>query len=88
MSGIKRKIKRKKEKKAKKELDEKIFLFSKMGDECLVCKKPFDKKNKDQVKNWNVVVRQKEKKVNLYCPTCWQQAREIIQEFNRRSGDN
>jgi len=88
MSGAKRKIKRAKQKRAQKELEEKMFMFNKLGDHCMTCEKSFDKKDKEQVKSWNVVVRKKEKKVNLYCPECWTKAKDIIEEFARRQNDN
>ena len=43
---------------------EKIAFFGKIGDNCLVCDKSFDKKDKDMVASWNVVVREEEEKVN------------------------
>ena len=88
MSGAKRKLQRAKKKRAEKEMQEKVFLFDKIGDECLTCKKPFNKKDKKQVKEWNVVVRKKENKVNLYCPECWTRAKDIIRDFTRRQNDN
>jgi len=60
---------------------EKVALFGKLGDECLVCNKPFDKKDKEMVMSWNVVVREKEDKVNLYCPECWSGALELLKEI-------
>ena len=68
MSGAKRKIQRAKKKRAEKELQEKMNMFDKLGDACMTCDKPFDKKDREQVQSWNVVVRKKENKVNLYCP--------------------
>jgi len=88
MSGAKRKIQRAKKKKAEKELQDKMFMFDKIGDACTACEKSFDKKNKEQVQSWNVVVREKEKKVNLYCPECWTKAKNIIKEFARSKNDN
>jgi len=88
MSGAKRKIQRAKKKKAEKELQEKMNMFDKLGNECLACKEPFDRENKEQVQSWNVVVRKKENKVNLYCPECWTKAKDIIEEFTRRQNDN
>ena len=88
MSGAKRKIQRAKKKRAEKELKEKMFMFDKLGDSCMTCGKPFDKKDREQVQKWNVVVRRKEKKVNLYCPECWTKAQDIIEEFTRRQNDN
>jgi len=88
MSGAKRKIQRAKKKRAQKELQEKMNMFDKLGDVCMTCDKPFDKKDREQVQSWNVVVRKKENKVNLYCPECWTKAKDIIEEFTRRQNDN
>jgi|TARA_R110002110_G_scaffold272147_1_gene487699 hypothetical protein len=60
---------------------QKVALFGKLGEECLVCEKPFDKKDKEMVMSWNVVVRESEEKVNLYCPDCWSGAMELISEI-------
>tara|TARA_R100000655_G_C2982734_1_gene192058 strand:+ start:967 stop:1242 length:276 start_codon:yes stop_codon:yes gene_type:complete len=66
------------------ELSEKITLFGKLGDSCLTCDKPFDKKNKEMVMSWSVVVREQEGVVRLYCPDCWAKAVEIMQDFRQR----
>ena len=63
------------------ELAEKVVLFGKLGDECLVCNKPFDKKDREMVMSWSAVVREKEDKVNLYCPECWSGAIELLNEI-------
>jgi len=81
MGSLEKKIQRKKEKEAKKELKKKVGLFNKLPDHCLVCQKDFDKKNKDMVMTWSVVVRKKEEKVNLYCPECWGRAKKLIEEI-------
>ena len=60
---------------------EKIALFSKLGEACLICSKPFDKTDKEMVMSWSVVVREKEEKVNLYCPDCWAGAIELLNEI-------
>jgi len=64
-----------------KELEEKMFLFGKLEDECLACSKSFDKTNKEMVMSWQVIVHEKEEKVNLYCPDCWSKAQEVIHSF-------
>ncbi len=73
------------EKHAKKagnsDVAEKIAMFGKLGNACLVCAKPFDKKDKEMVMSWNVVVREKEDMVNLYCPECWNGALELLNEI-------
>jgi hypothetical protein len=63
------------------ELEEKLILFNKMPDECLACQKPFDKKNKEMVMSWSVIVREESKTVRLYCPECWTMAKEIAENF-------
>ena len=65
------------------EVAEKVALFGKLEDECLVCAEPFDKTNKEMVMSWNVVVREKEEKVNLYCPTCWERAQTVIEQARK-----
>ena len=62
------------------ELHEKISLFGKMPDHCMICYKDFDKKDREQVMSWNVVVREKENRVNLYCPQCWEKSLKFIEE--------
>ena len=76
------KVKRKahKEKQAEKELQQKVGMFDKLPDACDACKKTFDKKDKSMVQSWNVVVREAEGAVRLYCPECWNSARKAIDE--------
>jgi len=76
------KVKRKarKEKQAEKELQQKVGMFDKLSDACDACKKTFDKKDKSMVQSWNVVVREAEGAVRLYCPECWNAARKAIEE--------
>ena len=62
------------------EVAEKVALFGLIGDQCLVCNKPFDKKDREMVMSWNVVVREKEEKVNLYCPDCWNGALDMLKQ--------
>ena len=83
-SNFKRRLKRQKIKTAKKELATKVSLFGQLEDECLVCTKPFNKKDKEQVTSWSVVVKKEENQVNLYCPDCWKKATEIVDDFKKR----
>tara|TARA_Y100000310_G_scaffold302866_1_gene340662 strand:- start:555 stop:842 length:288 start_codon:yes stop_codon:yes gene_type:complete len=82
MSKIERKIRRNSAKQKKKSLEkdmvQKVALFGQIPEHCLVCEKDFDKKNKEMVQSWYVIVREEEKKVNLYCPECWDRANELI----------
>jgi len=83
-----RKLKRNKLKKAKKEAKQdmamKMSLFGHLGDECLVCTRPFNKQDREEVMSWSVVVKEKENQVNLYCPDCWNKARGIVDDFKKR----
>ena len=83
--SLERKLRRKQAKKGKKnaekELAAKVSLFCNLPNKCLTCDKPFDKLDREQVMSWNVVVRQKEEKVNLYCPECWDNAQQIVKKY-------
>ena len=74
------KAKNKKVNKAEEEFSKKVGLFDKLSDECLTCRKPFDRKNREMVTSWFVTVREEENQVNLYCPVCWQKAIEFLEE--------
>ena len=80
-NSLRRKIERSKKKQKQKDIKEKMGLFDKIPDCCLVCEKAFDKKDKEMIMTWNVIVRDQEKKVNLYCPSCWDKANEILEDF-------
>ena len=90
--GIARKLKRqginKKKKKAEKELATKVALFDQLPEKCLTCDKPFDKLDREQVMSWNVVVRQQEEKVHLYCPQCWENAQKIVKQYMENKDAN
>tara|TARA_R100000152_G_C6773625_1_gene201041 strand:- start:910 stop:1182 length:273 start_codon:yes stop_codon:yes gene_type:complete len=88
MGSLKRKMARKKKKRAEKELESKIGLFNKLGDECLVCQKAFDKTSKEQVQTWNVVVRRDKGQVRLYCPECWKKAQDFIKQMEKNEESN
>lgn len=61
-------------------ISEKISQFGNLPDECLTCLKPFDKKNKEMVQTWNVVVKDTDT-VRLYCPDCWAMATSAAAEY-------
>ena len=78
-----RKLKRAKQKQAKKDMQITLGLFDKLPDHCLTCFAPYDRLNKEQVKTWNVVVREKEGRVNLYCRDCWSKATNLLDEMRK-----
>ena len=75
-------------KNAEKELSRKVGLFDKLSDECLVCQLPFNKKDKEMVISWYVIVREKQNQVNLYCPSCWQDAVSVVEEVRNDQSDS
>lgn len=79
-----RKVKNKKNKQAEKDLKQKLGLFDQLPEECLACNAPFDRKDKEQVMAWNVVVKRDPDVVRLYCPDCWQKAIGVVQDFDKR----
>ena len=81
MGSLKRKMTRGRAKRAKKEMKQQLTMFEKIGQNCDMCDKPFNKKLKEHVMTWNVVVREKEEIVRLYCPECWDKANKIIKEI-------
>ena len=80
----KRKLRRTKKKSAEKDIKQKLNMFDRIPDRCMMCTKAFDKTDREQVKSWTVVERRAQKSVNLYCPECWKDgtnlAREIAEE--------
>ena len=64
-----------------------LNMFDSLPDECLACTKPFDKKNREMVATWNVVVRD-EKTVRLYCPECWDKAIATVEQFKKENKDD
>ena len=79
MTSFTKKNRRNRKKEAQQELKEKVGLFNKLSDECLVCQKNFDKQNKEMVMAWSVIVRKDT--VRLYCPECWDRANKLIKEM-------
>lgn len=64
--------------KGNEDLADKIMLFDKLPDQCYMCESAFDKADKQMVSAWNVVVKEAQQKVSLYCPTCWTMAQEMV----------
>lgn len=58
---------------------DKIHMFGKLPEQCNACQKTFDKKDKDMVSSWNVVVKQEV--VRLFCPECIEKTQEIIKNY-------
>ena len=44
-----------------------------------------DKTNIDHLTEWMVIVREDKHKVNLYCPTCWDSAKQAVEDLKSLS---
>ena len=64
---------------------EKMAFYGKLPDHCLMCEAPFDKTDRKMVSSWNVVVREAEKIVRLYCPDCWSAAQRIVERYENEN---
>ena len=60
---------------------EKMMMFDELPDECSACTSSFDKTDREMVKSWSVVVKEEEKIVRLYCPTCWDAAQKAVKQI-------
>jgi ribosomal protein L44E len=58
------------------ELSNKVTQFSKLPECCMACRKDFDKKDKEMINTWNVVVKQDV--VRLFCPECIKKTQEAL----------
>jgi len=88
MSNFERKIRRqqqrRQQKEAQKDIKEKMALYERLEERCLVCEVPFDKTNKQMIQEWYVVVRNQEEPPNLYCPACWKGALKQLQALEEQ----
>jgi hypothetical protein len=71
---------------ASKDISEKVFQFSKLPDMCTACQKAFDKKDKDMVQSWNVVVKQEV--VRLFCPDCIAKTKDALNKLEENHADH
>lgn len=86
MNRAQRRAAKKNKKNESSEVQEKMAMFGKLEDECLACQAPFDKKDKQQVMSWSVVVRNDTEEVRLYCPDCWGKAKAVVQAYEKENG--
>ena len=63
---------------AQEKMANQVAQFGKLPDSCDACKKEFDKKDRDMIQTWNVVIKQEV--VRLFCPECIEKTREVINE--------
>jgi hypothetical protein len=70
----------KKKNKGNEKLAQKISTFSHRPDACSACEAAFDPKSKEHALTWRVVVYENPTRVSLFCPTCINKTKEIIDE--------
>ena len=63
-----------------KALSEKVALLGTLPSFCNICQKEFDKKDRNMVTSWSVVVRKGAQTVRLFCPECIEKTKEKIDE--------
>ena len=61
---------------AQEKMADQVALFGRLPEMCNICQKEFDKKDRDMVNSWSVVVKQEV--VRLFCPECINKAKEVI----------
>tara|TARA_B100001094_G_C18040179_1_gene724596 strand:- start:690 stop:935 length:246 start_codon:yes stop_codon:yes gene_type:complete len=65
---------------AQEKMAEQVAQFGKMPEQCDICQKQFDKKDKQMIESWSVVVKQEV--VRLFCPDCMNTAKEVLNGGN------
>ena len=82
---LKREAKKKKEKAASQEAQNKMKkqmgMFDRLPDACSTCEKSFPKTREAHM-SWQVVVRNEQETVSLFCPECQEKARKVLENNN------
>ena len=65
---------------------DKISQFNKLPEQCSTCEKGFDRKDREMLQSWNVVVRQEV--VRLFCPDCMNKAKQVVQQHGEENGSS
>tara|TARA_B100000575_G_C22964652_1_gene557143 strand:- start:550 stop:828 length:279 start_codon:yes stop_codon:yes gene_type:complete len=66
---------------AQEKMSNQVNLFGKLPQSCSACNKEFDKKDKEMVQSWSVLVKQEV--VRLFCPDCINKTKEVIDECEK-----
>ena len=69
---------------AQEKMATQVAQFGKLPQACDACQKEFDKKNKEMVLSWSVVVKQEV--VRLFCPECINKTKEALNASNQNIG--
>lgn len=74
---LRRSMKKQMGKDSTEKLAQKFFQFEQLPEQCTACAEPFDKKDRDMVQSWSVVVKQDT--VRLFCPECIRKTKEALE---------
>jgi predicted RNA-binding Zn-ribbon protein involved in translation (DUF1610 family) len=88
MSSLERKLARRQDKatkKIEKKMAKKLNMFDELPENCLTCGAEYDKKNREQATTWQVVI--KTDAVRLYCPECWDKAKDLIDKYMEQQNE-
>ena len=69
---------------AQEKMATQVAQFSKLPQACDACQKEFEKKNREMVESWSVVVKQEV--VRLFCPECINKTKEALNASNQNIG--
>ena len=79
---LKRAVKKKKEKAASEQLQNKLKqqmnMFDRLPQTCSACAKVFPKTREAHM-TWKVTVRNKKQQVRLFCPDCLEKAKQLVE---------
>ena len=82
---LKRAAKKKKEKanaqEAQQKLKKQLGLFDKLPGRCSACHKDFPRTREAHM-SWQVVVRNEQEMVSLFCPECQEKAKKVVENNN------
>ena len=82
MGSVSRSIRRKQEKKnrkdLKKKMNEQLEIASNMPQSCAACNDVFDKTDQKMLDEWRIVMTP-DIGIRLYCPNCWAHAPENVE---------
>jgi|TARA_R110000824_G_scaffold51952_3_gene144458 hypothetical protein len=68
---------------AEQAMADQVQLFGKLPEQCSACQKSFDKKDRDMVFLWSVVVKQET--VRLFCPDCIEKTKEVLKSYEQET---
>lgn len=68
---------------ASKDIADKVAQFGRIPQKCDACHEPFDKKDKDMIQSWSVVVKQEV--VRLFCPHCIKKTQEALENVSKEN---